>query len=146
MFSARIPQLDIAMNEQSEQAAVASVVTAALDGLRALRNNPGLRTPQNERYDAFVNELAEQLLFSREECHAALATLGLSFKDTDNAIVSLRSGKPVLLHLPKKAARITFQNFAMQLLERPDDLVLMLTGHMGYFTPMVVDKKNKTLN
>ncbi len=145
-ISARIGQLDIAMNEQSEQAAIASVVTAALDGLRALRNNPGLRTPQNERYDAFVNELAEQLLLSREECHAALATLGLSFDDTDNAIVGLRGGKPVLLHLPKRSARITLQNFAQQLQERPDDLVLMLTGHMTYMAPTNDYKKITTLN
>src|SRR5439155_6421892 len=75
LFSARIPQLDIEMREQSEQTAIATVVAAALDGLRALRNNPNLRTPQNERYDAFINVLAEQLLLSRQECHAALAML-----------------------------------------------------------------------
>jgi dCTP deaminase len=146
LFSARIPQLDIEMREQSEQAAIASVVAAALDGLRALRNNPNLRTPQSERYDAFMNELEEQLLFSQEECHAALAMLGLSFQDADKAIVGLRSGKPVLLHLPKKAARITFQNFALQLQERPDDLVLMLTGQMAYFMPAGDHKQKATLN
>lgn len=145
-FSARIPQLDIAMNEQTEQAAIASVVTAALDGLRALRNNPSLRVPQNERYDAFVNDLAQQLLLSREDCHAALATLGLAFNDADNAIVTLRGGQAVLLHLPKRAARITFQNFAQQLQERADDLVLMLTGCKVYSSETRHNKQNMTLN
>jgi dCTP deaminase len=146
VFCARIAALDIAMNEQAEQAAIASAVTAALDGLRALRNNPALRTPQNERYDVFVNELAGQLLLSREECHAALTTLGLPFDDADNAIVSLRSGKPVLLHLPKRAARITLQNFAQQLQERPDDLVLMLTGHVAQAPAPKSYKKITTLD
>ncbi|MGH9809634.1 MAG: dCTP deaminase domain-containing protein, partial [Terriglobia bacterium] len=146
VFCARIAALDIAMNEQAEPAAIASAVTAALDGLRALRNNPGLRTPQNERYDVFVNELAEQLLLSREECHAALTMLGLPFDDADNAIVTLRSGRPVLLHLPKRAARITLQNLAQQLQERPDDLVLMLTGHTAYLAPRGEYKTITTFN
>ncbi|MEA2903738.1 MAG: dCTP deaminase [Alphaproteobacteria bacterium] len=146
LFAARIPQLDIEMREQFEQAAIASAVTAALEGLRALRNNPNLRTPQSERYDAFMDELAEQLLFSREECHAALAALGLSFQDTDQAIVGLRDGKSVLLHLPKKAARITFQNLALQLQERPDDLLLMLTGQVAYSTATGDPRKKTILN
>jgi dCTP deaminase len=146
VFCARIAQLDIEMNEQSEQAAISSVVTAALDGLRALRNNPSLRTPQNERYQAFVSELADQLLLSREECHAALATLGLAFQDADNAIVGLRSGKSALLHLPRKAARVTFKNLALQLQERPDDLLLLLTGQKSYLASPIVNKKNTTLN
>ena len=86
------------------------------------------------------------MLLSREECHAALTTLGLPFDDADNAIVSLRSGKPVLLHLPKRAARITFQNFAQQLQERPDDLVLMLTSHVAHPGPKADYKKITTFS
>jgi deoxycytidine triphosphate deaminase/addiction module HigA family antidote len=133
LFSARIAQLDIEMREQTEHGAVASVVSAALDGLRALRNNPDVRTPQNEPYDAFMSELADQLLLTREECLAALATLRLSFQDKDSAIVRLASGKPALLHLPKKDARIPLKALARQLQERPDDLVLLLTGQTARF-------------
>jgi hypothetical protein len=58
----------------------------------------------------------------------------------------LRNGKAVLLHLPKKAARITLQNFAQQLQERPDDLVLSLTGQTTCMVETIDHNKNITLN
>lgn len=128
LWWAEIAELGIEMSDQSEPAAIASVTGAVLDGLHTLRSNPALQTPQNERYDAFVNTVAERLLLTREECQAALARLGLRFETPDRAIVALRSGKPALLHLPRKGARVTLQNLAFQLQERADDLLLLLTG------------------
>jgi len=129
---ATIFELNIEIFDTSADAALDGAVQSALDGLKALRDNPKAAHEDREKYAAFFGEMAEHLYLTGEQARRALSCLGLPIDRADTLIPVLRTGEEAVVPLPTKSARIALRHLARRLREEPLDLILMLVGLSRY--------------
>ena len=132
---ARIPELGVEFSGASEEAALAAVVRAALNGLKTVRDHPAAARDDREKYVTFFGTMADRLHLDAEQARRAVASLGLTAGHEEAPIVTLRDGSEAMLQLPTSATRISLRHLARQLREDPADLVLMLAGLRPHGSP-----------
>lgn len=126
---ARIVDLNIETIDASADAAIDNAVQAALSGLKGVFASGKIAFDEREKYFAFFSAIVERLYLSGDQARRALAVLGVTQQDGENAvIVPLRNGTEVVVPLPTKSAKISLRHLALQLREEPFELVLLLTG------------------
>ena len=129
---ARIPELGVEFSGASEEAALAAVVRAALNGLKTVRDHPAAARDEREKYVTFFGAMADRLHLDGEQARRAVACLGLATGHDEAPIVTLRNGSQAMLQLPTPSTGISLRHLARQLREDPADLVLMLAGLRAY--------------
>lgn len=132
---ARIPELNLAFEAHSADAALDAVVQGALGGLQLLRTRPGAAREEHKRYSLFFGDLADRLHLDGEQARRAVLGLGFPIDNKDALIVPLRDGKEALLQLPPRNASLSLTQLARQLREDAGDLILMLAGLRPYREP-----------
>ena len=127
-FVTTIPELEIELVEASQEAAIASAVSTALNTLAVIRANPSEPTELGDKYEAFFERLAGRLHLTADQYRRALVSFGVKDWDGNSTKVTLRNRSPAILQPPHGSAKITLKHMARQLHEDARDLILALTG------------------